>query len=45
MTKGAVFDFVANGALVGIGLQHANEKTDNQSDILIHYPLQEVRAV
>jgi len=38
VADGVVLDFDSNGALVGIDVQHASEKTNIQSVSLLHLP-------
>ena len=44
VADGVVLDFAADGSLVGIGVQHANLKTDIQSLSLSHLPVRELLA-
>lgn len=44
VADGVVLDFDAQGALVGIDVQHASEKADIQSIVLSHLPLQGLEA-
>jgi len=44
VADGVVLDFDSNGALVGIDVQHASQKTDIESLSLSHLPLNDLRA-
>lgn len=44
VADGVVLDFDSNGALVGIDVQHASQKTDIHSVALSHLPLSELIA-
>ena len=41
---GVVLDYDANGALVGIDVQHASQRADISSLSLSHLPLQHLQA-
>ena len=44
VADGIVLDYAADGALVGIDVQHASEKADIQSVNLSNLPLRELKA-
>jgi uncharacterized protein YuzE len=44
VADGVVLDFDANGALVGIDVQHASRKADIRRLSVSHLPLQELSA-
>jgi len=44
VADGVVLDFDSNGVLVGIDVQHASQKTDQNSVSLSHLPLNDLYA-
>ena len=44
VADGVVLDFDSLGQLVGIDVQHASQKTDIQSVVLLHLPLRDLQA-
>ncbi len=44
VADGIVLDYAADGALVGIDVQHASQKADIHSIILSNLPLHELKA-
>jgi uncharacterized protein YuzE len=44
VVKGVVLDYAADGALVGIDVQHASRKADIHHLTVSHLPLSELKA-